>query len=79
MGASTRVVSQNGAVVTIKTDKAVLRVKQSKVRRDHDPWHDVPLPRNLDKPEKDVPLKTDDVDDHPEEDVLQKDETADSM
>ena len=33
----------------METDKAVLRVNQSKVRRDYDPWHDVPLPRNLDK------------------------------
>ena len=51
---------QNGAIVTVETDKAVLRVNQSKVRREYDPWHDVPLPRNLDKPEKDAP------DDEPE-------------
>ena len=44
----------------METDKAVLRVNQSKVRRDYDPWHDVPLPRNLDKPEKEVPLEPDD-------------------
>ena len=57
--ARARVISQNGAIVT-ETEKAVLRVNQSKVRRDYDPWHDVPLPRNLDKPEKDVPLEPDD-------------------
>ena len=50
--ARARVISQDGAIVTVETDKAVLRVNQSKVRRDYDPWHDVPLPRNLDKPEK---------------------------
>ena len=58
--ARARVISQNGAIVTVETDKAVLRVNQSKVRRDYDPWHDVPLPRNLDKPEKDVPLEPED-------------------
>ena len=52
--ARARVISQNGAIVTVETEKAVLRVNQSKVRRDYDPWHDVPLPRNLDKPEKDA-------------------------
>ena len=55
--ARARAISQNGAIVTVETDKAVLTVNQSKVRRDYDPWHDVPLPRNLDKPEKDVPLE----------------------
>ena len=49
--ARARVILQNGAIVTVETDKAVLRVNQSKVRRDYDPWHDVPLPRNLDKHE----------------------------
>ena len=43
--ARARVISQNGAIVTVETEKAVLRVNQSKVRRDYDPWHDVPLPR----------------------------------
>ena len=70
------VVSQNGAIVTVETDKAVLRVNQSKVRRDCNPWHDVPLPRNLDKPEKE-PLETDDGDDQLEEASLQKDDVAD--
>ena len=45
----------------------VVRVNQSKVRRDYDPWRDVPLPRNLDKPEKDVPLEPEDGDDQLEE------------
>ena len=78
--ARARVIFQNGAIVTVETDKAVLRVNQSKVRQDRDPWHDAPLPRNLDKPEKDVSLETDDADDHPEEDVCtpegQKDKAA---
>ena len=65
--ARARVISQNGAIVTVETDKAVLRVNQSKVRRDYDPWHDVPLPRNLDKPEKDAPLEPDDEPENLEE------------
>ena len=65
--ARARLISQNGAIVTVETDKAVLRVNQSKVRRDYDPWHDVPLPRNLDKPEKDVPLEPDDEPENLEE------------
>ena len=65
--ARARVISQNGAIVTVETDKAVLRVNQSKVRRDYDPWHDVPLPRNLDKPEKDVPLEPEDEPENLEE------------
>ena len=48
-----------------------------KVRRDHDPWHDVPPPRNLDRPEKEVPLETDEADEHLGEDILQKDDAAD--
>ena len=75
--ARARVISQNGAIVTVETDKAVLRVNQSKVRRDHDPWHDVPLPRNLDRVEKEVPLETDEAEEHPEKDTLQKNDAAD--
>ena len=45
--ARARVISQNGAIVTVEIDKAMLRVNQSKVRRDYDPWHDVPLPWNI--------------------------------
>ena len=43
-----KVLSQEGAMVHIHTDKAVVRVNQSKVRRDHDEWHDVSIP-NLDE------------------------------
>ena len=72
-----RVISQNGAIVTVEMDKAVLRVNQSKARRDHDPWHDVPLPKNLDRVEREVPLETDGAEEHPEEDALQKNDAAD--
>ena len=75
--ARARVISQNGAIVTVETDKAVLRVNQSKVRRDYDPWHDVPLPRNLDKPEKEVPLEPDDETENLEENEGPADQTAD--
>ena len=68
---------ENGAIVTVETDKAVLRVNQSKVRRDYDPWHDVPLPRNLNKPEKDVSLKPDDEPEHLEEQEPPVDNAAD--
>ena len=33
-----KVVSQEGAMVLVEVHQAVLRVNQSKVRRDHDPW-----------------------------------------
>ena len=75
--ARARVISQNGAIVTVETDKAVLRVNQSKVRRDYDPWHDVPLPRNLDKPEKEVPLEPDDDTENLEENEGPADQAAD--
>ena len=75
--ARARVISQNGAIVTVETDKAVLRVNQSKVRRDYDPWHDVPLPRTLDKPEKEVPLEPEDEPENLEENEGQADQTAD--
>ena len=39
-----KVVSQEGAMVLVEVHQAVLRVNQSKVRRDHDPWHDVHIP-----------------------------------
>ena len=41
-------------MVLVQVHKSVLRVNQSKVRRDHDPWHDVAIPLN---PEPEV--KTD--------------------
>ena len=65
------------STVTVETEKAVLRVNQSKVRRDCDPWHDVPLPRNLDKPEKDVPLEPEDEPDNLEENEGPADQVAD--
>ena len=34
-------------MVTIETDKAVVRINQSKVRRDKDIWHDISLPQEL--------------------------------
>ena len=55
----------------------MLRVNQSKVRRDYDPWHDVPLPRNLDKPEKDVPLEPDDEHEYLEEQEVLAENAAD--
>ena len=36
--------SQQGAMVLFEIYRSVLRVNQSKVRRDHDPWHDVAIP-----------------------------------
>ena len=47
-----KVVSQEGAMVLVHIHRSVLRVNQSKVRRDHDPWHDVAVPLN---PEPAVP------------------------
>ena len=41
-----KVVSQEGAMVLVHIHESVLRVKQSNVRRDHDPWHDVTVPLN---------------------------------
>ena len=38
------VISQEGAMVNVHVDSYVMRVNQSKVRRDHDEWHDVAVP-----------------------------------
>ena len=38
------VLGQEGAMVQANTGKAVIRVNQSKVRRDHDEWHGVSIP-----------------------------------
>ena len=35
------VVSHEGAMVLVQLPTVLLRVNQSKVRRDHDEWHDV--------------------------------------
>ena len=40
-------------MVHLHTNKAVIRVNQSKVRRDHDEWHDVSIP-NLDKAKEEI-------------------------
>ena len=42
------VVSQEGAMVLVEVHRAVLRVNQSKVRCDGDPWHDVAIPLKSD-------------------------------
>ena len=42
------VVSQESAMVLVEVHRAVLRVNQSKVRRDGDPWHDVAIPLKSD-------------------------------
>ena len=42
-----KVLPRQGPMVTIEAQKAVVRVSQSKVRRDHDEWHDAPLPKQL--------------------------------
>ena len=61
----------------METDKAVLRINHSKVRKDYNPWHDAPLPRSLETVDKDVPLETGDADDHPDEDKLGKESSID--
>ena len=33
-------------MVLVQVHKSVLRVNQSKVRKDYDPWHDVAIPLN---------------------------------
>ena len=38
------VISQEGAMVLVEVHRSALRVNQSKVRRDGDPWHDVAIP-----------------------------------
>ena len=47
-----KVVSQEGAMVLVHIHRSVLRVNQSRVRRDHGPWRDVAVPLN---PEPAVP------------------------
>ena len=44
------VISQEGSMVNVHVDNAVLRVNQSKIRRDHAEWHDVAVP-GLDNPD----------------------------
>ena len=56
------VISQEGALVNVHVNSSVVRVNQSKIRRDHDEWHDVAVP-GLDNPDP-VPLAVDDGDDY---------------
>ena len=56
------VISQEGAMVNVHVDSTVMRVNQSKIRRDHDEWHDVAVP-GLDSPDP-VPLAVEDEDDY---------------
>ena len=56
------VISQEGAMVNVHVDSSVMRVNQSKIRRDHDGWHDVAVP-GLDSPDP-VPLAVEDEDDY---------------
>ena len=56
------VISQEGAMVNVHVHNSVMRVNQSKVRRDHDEWHDVAVP-GLDTSEP-VPLAVEDEDDY---------------
>jgi hypothetical protein len=39
-----KVLVQTGAMVTIETTTGVVKVNETKVRKDHDEWHDVPTP-----------------------------------
>jgi len=39
-----RVIKQQGSMVLVETTHSVVRVKQSKVRLDGDPWHSIQLP-----------------------------------
>ena len=55
-----KVLSQEGAMVHIHTDKAVVGINQSKVRRDHDEWHDVSIP-SLDERKEEKKEDEDDV------------------
>ena len=52
------VISQEGSIVNVHVDNAVMRVNQSKISRDHDEWHDVAVP-GLDNPDP-VPLALED-------------------
>ena len=63
------VVSQEGAMVLVEVHRAVLRVNQSKVRRDHDPWHDVAIP--LTSGDDSRRSSSEEVLDHIEDKILQ--------
>ena len=44
-----KVIAVNGPMVTIEHDGGVSRINESKLRKDHDPWHDNPLPPILEE------------------------------
>eukprot|EP00435_Cladocopium_sp_Y103_P014253 s2970_g3.t1 len=64
------VISQEGAMVNVHVDDAVIRVNQSKVRRDHDEWHDVAAP-GLDNPDPALLAIQDEDDYEPEIDYAE--------
>ena len=39
-----KVISQKGAIVVVDVNGKLMRINQSKVRKDHDQWHDVADP-----------------------------------
>ena len=39
-----KVISHSGPMVAIDTGRTVVRVNETKIRRDHDPWHDIVIP-----------------------------------
>ena len=43
-------ISPEGSMVSVHVDNAVMRVNKSKIRRDHDEWHNVAVP-GLDNPD----------------------------
>ena len=44
-----KVIAVNGPMVTIEHDGGVSRINESKLRKDHDPWRDNPLPPILEE------------------------------
>jgi hypothetical protein len=45
-----KVLLHQGPMVTIDSGRQVINVNESKVKKDHDEWHDVPSPPRLDDP-----------------------------
>ena len=52
------VISQEGAMVLVEVHRSVLRVNQSKVRRDGNPWHDVAIPLSSEEVRDDAPRRS---------------------
>ena len=44
-----RVLATDGPMVTVEHEGGVQRINESEIRRDHDPWHDHPLPPILEE------------------------------